>query len=116
MKIKNQMKIIVRTFAGFEEILSEEIFQITNIKPEIGKRAVYLNGGLEIIYSLNLWCRLALDVLVEYLDIIIKQGMRMNFTMALMILYGKMNFLFMKHSRYPAQLTLHFLTILNMLH
>lgn len=59
------MKIIVRTFAGFEEILSEEIFQITNIKPEIGKRAVYLNGGLEIIYSLNLWCRLALDVLVE---------------------------------------------------
>ena len=30
------MKIIVRTLAGFEEILSEEIFQITNIKPEVG--------------------------------------------------------------------------------
>ena len=38
------MKIIVRTFAGFEEILAEEIFQITNLKPEIGKRAVYLEG------------------------------------------------------------------------
>jgi len=59
------MKIIVRTFAGFEEILAKEIFQITNLKPEIGKRAVYLEGNLETIYSLNLWCRLALDVLVE---------------------------------------------------
>ena len=59
------MKIIVRTFAGFESILSIEVYQITNIKPEIGKRAVYLNGDLEIIYSLNLWCRLALDVLIE---------------------------------------------------
>ena len=56
------MKIIVRTFAGFEEILAKEIFQITNLKPEIGKRAVYLEGNLETIYSLNLWCRLALDV------------------------------------------------------
>ena len=36
------MKIIVRTFAGFEEILSKEVFQITDIKPEVGKRAVYL--------------------------------------------------------------------------
>ena len=34
------MKIIVRTFAGFEEILSQEIFQITNIKPEIGKKRI----------------------------------------------------------------------------
>ena len=59
------MKIIVRTFAGFEEILAEEIFKITKLKAEIGKRAVYLDGNLEIIYSLNLWCRLALDVLVE---------------------------------------------------
>lgn len=59
------MKIIVRTFAGFEEILSKEVFQITDIKPEVGKRAVYLNGDLEIIYLLNLWCRLALDILVE---------------------------------------------------
>ena len=59
------MKIVVRTFAGFEEILADEIFQITNVKAEIGKRAVYLDGDLEIIYSLNLWCRLALEVLVE---------------------------------------------------
>ena len=95
------MKIIVRTFAGFEEILSEEIFQITNIKPEVGKRAVYLNGDLEIIYSLNLWCRLALDVLVE-LHHYKASNERMNSTMALMILFGKMNFLFMKHSRYLA--------------
>jgi hypothetical protein len=28
------MKIIVRTFAGFEEILAKEIFQITNLKQQ----------------------------------------------------------------------------------
>ena len=39
------MKIVVRTFAGFEEILADEIFQITNVKAEIGKRAVYLDGN-----------------------------------------------------------------------
>ena len=48
------MKIIVRTFAGFEEILLKKFFKLPMSKPEIGKRAVYLNGGLEIIYSLNL--------------------------------------------------------------
>ena len=59
------MNIIIRTFAGFEEILAEEVFQISGLKPEIGKRAVYLKGGIEVVYKLNLWSRLALDVLVE---------------------------------------------------
>ena len=31
------MNIIIRTFEGFEEILVEEVFHITEIKPEIGK-------------------------------------------------------------------------------
>jgi putative N6-adenine-specific DNA methylase len=59
------MNLVVRTYAGFEEILSEEIIKITGITPTIGKRAVYLEGDLEEIYKLNLHCRLALDVLVE---------------------------------------------------
>ena len=59
------MNIVVRTYAGFEEILAREVNQITGISPNIGKRAVYLEGGQEEIYLLNLWCRLALDVLVE---------------------------------------------------
>ena len=59
------MNIIIRTFAGFEEILAEEVFQISGLKPEIGKRAVYLKGGIEVVYKLNLWSRLALDDLVE---------------------------------------------------
>ena len=66
MKTKrHQMNIVVRTYAGFEEILAREVNQITGISPNIGKRAVYLEGGQEEIYLLNLWCRLALDVLVE---------------------------------------------------
>ena len=59
------MNIVVRTYAGFEEILAREVNQITGISPNIGKRAVYLEGGQKEIYLLNLWCRLALDVLVE---------------------------------------------------
>ena len=59
------MNIIIRTFEGLEEILAEEVFHITEIKPEIGKRAVYIKGDLRTIYNLNLRSRLALDVLVE---------------------------------------------------
>ena len=59
------MNIVVRTYAGFEEILAREVNQITGISPNIGKRAVYLEGGQQEIYLLNLCCRLALDVLVE---------------------------------------------------
>ena len=59
------MNIVVRTYAGFEEILAREVNQITGISPNIGKRAVYLDGGQKEIYLLNLWCKLALDVLVE---------------------------------------------------
>ena len=59
------MNIVVRTYAGFEDILAREVNHITGITPNIGKRAVYLEGGKKEIYLLNLWCRLALDVLVE---------------------------------------------------
>ena len=59
------MNLVVRTYAGFEDILSEEIIKITGFTPKIGKRAVYLEGDLETVYKLNLYCRLALDVLVE---------------------------------------------------
>ena len=33
------MKIIVRTFEGFEEILADEVFHITKIKPKIRKKS-----------------------------------------------------------------------------
>ena len=59
------MVIVVRTYAGFESILSDEIAKITGLKATIGKRAVYLDGDLRTVYLLNLHCRLALDVLVE---------------------------------------------------
>ena len=39
------MNIVVRTYAGFEDILAREVNHITEITPNIGKRAVYLEGG-----------------------------------------------------------------------
>lgn len=59
------MNIVVRTYAGFENILAEEIHQITGASPQVGKRAVTLKGDIRNVYELNLYCRLALDVLVE---------------------------------------------------
>ena len=59
------MNIVVRTYAGFENILAEEIHQITGASPQVGKRAVTLKGDIKNVYELNLYCRLALDVLVE---------------------------------------------------
>ena len=50
------MNIVVRTYAGFEDILAREVNHITGITPNIGKRAVYLEGGKKEIYLLNLWC------------------------------------------------------------
>ena len=48
------MNIVVRTYAGFEDILAREVNHITGITPNIGKRAVYLEGGQKEIYLLNL--------------------------------------------------------------
>ena len=44
------MNIVVRTYAGFEDILAREVNHITGITPNIGKRAVYLEGGKKEIY------------------------------------------------------------------
>ena len=59
------MKIVVRTYAGFEEILKKEIEKITNSPVSIQKRAVTLNGDMKDVYKINIWSRLAIDVLVE---------------------------------------------------
>ena len=62
------MKIVIRTYAGFEEILADEIQNITGKKVEIAKRAVTIEGENREIYLINLWSRLAIDVLVPILE------------------------------------------------
>ena len=62
------MKIVIRTYAGFEEILASEIQNITGKKPEIAKRAVTIEGENKEVYLINLWSRLAIDVLIPIIE------------------------------------------------
>ena len=58
------MKIVARTYAGFEEILQSEILKITNIVAVIERRAVSFEGSKSDVYKVNLWSRFAIDVLI----------------------------------------------------
>ena len=62
------MKIVIRTYAGFEEILAKEIQNITGKKPEIAKRAITIEGENKEVYLINLWSRLAIDVLIPIIE------------------------------------------------
>ena len=59
------MKIIVRTYAGVEELLKKEIESLTKKPVLVERRAVSLDGNTEDVYKINLWSRLAIDVLVH---------------------------------------------------
>ena len=59
------MKIIVRTYAGVEEFLKKEIESLTKKPVLVERRAVSLDGNTEDLYKINLWSRLAIDVLVH---------------------------------------------------
>lgn len=58
------MKLVARTFAGFEPILEEELLQLgaTNIK--IKRRAIEFEGDKALMYRVNIFSRFALDVLM----------------------------------------------------
>ena len=62
------MKIVIRTYAGFEEILAKEIQNITGKKPVIAKRAITIEGENKEVYLINLWSRLAIDVLIPIIE------------------------------------------------
>ena len=59
------MKIIVRTYAGVEELLKKEVEKLTKKPVLVERRAVSLDGNTEDLYKINLWSRLAIDVLVH---------------------------------------------------
>ena len=57
--------LIAKTSAGLEEVLADEIKAIGGRKIELGNRAVFYEGNLEIIYKSNYFLRTALRVLKE---------------------------------------------------
>lgn len=62
--IPTDAKIIVKTFAGLEQILATELLQLGAQNIEILKRAVQCNYEKKLLYKINLESRLALKVIV----------------------------------------------------
>ncbi len=60
-----EYKIIAKTFSGLEEVLSKEVKRIGGKNVRKGKRAVFYDGDLEIIYKSNYLLRTALRILKE---------------------------------------------------
>ena len=58
-------KLIAKTFSGLENVLAEEIKEIGSKDVKTGKRAVFYEGNLEMIYKSNYYLRCALRVLKE---------------------------------------------------
>ncbi len=58
-------KLIAKTFAGLENVLASEIKELGGQNIKLGKRAVYFDGDLGIIYKSNYFLRTALRILKE---------------------------------------------------
>lgn len=63
------MKLIVKTLAGLEEVLAEEVKELTGKTAEILNRAVHLEGDENDIFTINYLSRLATHVLL-----VLKEG------------------------------------------
>ncbi len=61
-------KLIAKTFAGLEEVLAKEIKRLGGNNVRRGKRAVFYEGDLEMIYKSNYHLRAALRILKEIED------------------------------------------------
>lgn len=57
------MKLIARTFAGLEELLEKEITEMGGQNVRTHKRAVSFAGDQRLMYKVNMFSRVALDVL-----------------------------------------------------
>jgi len=58
-------QLIAKTFAGLEDVLAKEIKNIGGKNVRRGKRAVFFEGDLEIIYKSNYQLRTAIRILKE---------------------------------------------------
>lgn len=61
--MKQNYKMIAKTFYGFEEILAKELRQLGAINVEKGVRSVYFEGDKGFMYKANLSLRTALKIL-----------------------------------------------------
>ena len=59
------LKIIAKTFSGLEPILASEVKKIGGKNVSVGRRAVFYEGNLELIYKSNYLLRTALRILQE---------------------------------------------------
>lgn len=57
--------LTAKTFSGLEQVLANEIKQLGGLNVRIGKRAVFFEGDLEMIYKSNYYLRTALRILKE---------------------------------------------------
>lgn len=57
------MKLIARTFAGLEDLLEREITDLGGENVRAHKRAVSFTGDQKLMYKVNMFSRVALDVL-----------------------------------------------------
>ena len=58
-------KLIAKTFAGLENVLAEEIKEIGGTNVKAGRRAVFYEGNLKLLYKSNYYLRTALRILKE---------------------------------------------------
>lgn len=64
MNLEQSFVMNAKTFLGLEEVLAEELADLGAKNIEIGQRVVKFEGDLKLLYSLNLWVRSALRILV----------------------------------------------------
>nr|WP_320021855.1 class I SAM-dependent RNA methyltransferase [uncultured Draconibacterium sp.] len=60
-----EYKLIAKTFSGLEDVLAKEVKRIGGKNVRRGKRAVFYDGDLELIYRSNYHLRAALRILKE---------------------------------------------------
>jgi len=60
-----EYKLIAKTFSGLEDVLAKEVKRIGGKNVRRGKRAVFYDGDLELIYKSNYHLRAALRILKE---------------------------------------------------
>ena len=60
------MKMIIKTMAGFEPLLAEELRVLGAENIEILRRAVSCEGDKKLMYEMNLWLRTGIRVLIPF--------------------------------------------------
>ena len=60
-----ELTLTLKTFYGFEQVLSEELIELGYKDPIILNRAVQIQGSWKDVYYLNLYVRCAITVLVQ---------------------------------------------------